>query len=152
MSRVSAACEIAGWLGGTIDRKVGRGSLQHLSGTAIDAMCKRVEGALHSSGAASPAKIRDFIEQETGEAVSRRTVGRALHRERFAPKRRRPGPAVMDRHKDIRQVWSLLHRADLFGTTVFIDEANFNSIATPRSFGVRPTNFHQESECGTHPR
>ena len=111
--------------GGTIDRKVGSGSLQHLSGNAVDAMHEMVENALLNGGSASAAKIRSHIEEETGEVVSRWTVCRSLHREGFAPKKRRPGPALMDHHRAARQVWSLLHRDDDFDTTVFIDEANF---------------------------
>ena len=84
-----------------------------------------VQTALQNGGSASTAKIRARIEEETGEVVSRCTVYRALHREGFAAKRRRPGPAIMDHHKEVRQVWSLLHRDDAFDTTVFIDEANF---------------------------
>ena len=111
--------------GGTIERKVGSGSIQHLSGVAIDAMHDVVQTALQNGGSASTAKIRDHIEEETGEVVSRRTVCRALHREGLAAKRRRPGPALMEHHKDARQVWSLLHRNEAFDATVFIDEANF---------------------------
>ena len=111
--------------GGTIERKVGSGSLRHLSGVAIDSMHDIVQTVLQNGGSASTAKIRDHIEEETGEVVSRRTVCRALHREGLAAKRRRPGPALMDHHKEARQVWSLLHRDEAFDATVFIDEANF---------------------------
>ena len=112
--------------GGTIDRKVGSGSLQYLSGNAVDTMHEMVENVLVNGGSASAAKIRSHIE-ETGEVVSRWTVCRSLHREGLAPKKRRPGPALMDHHRAARQVWSLLRRDDDFDTTVhvFIDEANF---------------------------
>ena len=56
MSRLHAKSLV----GGTINRKVGSGSLQHLSGTATDAMREQIEGVLHNGGAASAAKIRDF--------------------------------------------------------------------------------------------
>ena len=112
--------------GGTIRRKFGSGSIQHLSGVAIDKMHDIVQPTLKNGGSASTAKIHDHIEEETGEVVSRRTVRRALHREGQAAKKRRPGPALMEHHKEARQVWRVLHRDNAFDATVFIDKANFH--------------------------
>ena len=113
--------------GGTIERKIGSGSLQHLSGVALQTMRDLVEGSVATGGSVSTAKLRSEIEDRTagGKGVSRMTVCRALHREGFSVKRRRVGPALIARHRDARQVWSLLHRDDQFDATVFIDEANF---------------------------
>ena len=67
--------------GGTIERKIGSGSLQHLSGVALQTMRDLVEGSGATGGSVSTAKLRSEIEERTGEGVSRMTVCRALHRE-----------------------------------------------------------------------
>ena len=84
-----------------------------------------VEGSVATGGSVSTAKLRSEIEERTGEGVSRMTVCRALHREGFSAKSRMVGPALIARHRDARQVWSLLHLDDQFDATVLIDEANF---------------------------
>ena len=70
--------------GGTIERKIGSGSLQHLSWVALQTMRDLVEGSVASLAigrSVSTAKLRSEIEERTGEGVSRMTVCRALHRE-----------------------------------------------------------------------
>ena len=93
--------------GGTIERTVGSGSIQHQAGVATDACNARYSpGDPANGGSASTAKICDHIEDsDTGEVVSRRTVCRALHRKGLAAKRRRPGPALMEHHNEAREVW-----------------------------------------------
>ena len=53
-----------------------------------------------------PSPGRDHIEEEPGEVVSRRTVCRALHRDGLAAKR--PGPTLMEHHKEAREVWCVI--------------------------------------------
>ena len=67
--------------GGTIERKIGSGSLQHLSGVALQTMRDLVEGSVATGGSVSTAKLRSEIEERTGEGVSRMIVCPALHRE-----------------------------------------------------------------------
>ena len=124
--------------GGTIERKIGSGSLQHLSGVALQTVRDLVEGSVATGGSVSTAKLRSEIEERTGEGVSRMTLCRALHREGFSAKRRRVGPALMARHRDAQQVWSLLHRDDQFDATVFIDEANFQIHRNTQVVWCRP--------------
>ena len=58
---------------GTIERKIGSGSLQHLSGVALQTMGDLVEGSVATGGSVSTAKLRSEIEERTGEGVSRMT-------------------------------------------------------------------------------
>ena len=82
--------------GGTIGRKVGSGSIQHLSRGCDRCIAQSCRDGPANGGSASSAKIRDHIEEEIGEVVSRRTVCRALHRQGLAAKRRRPGLTLME--------------------------------------------------------